>query len=121
MNGAGEGAMPEGASRHWIEIGFTVLRPEERTARLPEDTRRVPYYARLRGFVTGPCHVGDQVEVETLSGRRVRGEVTDPAPRFAHDFGRPVEELIQAGIEAKALLRHLEDADVRRTDAGQIR
>lgn len=103
-----ESAMRKGTSRRWIEIGFTVLRPEERTARLPEDTQRLPYRARLRGFVSGPCQVGDEVEVETLSGRRVWGEVIDTSPRFAHDFGKPIPELIEAGLEAKELLRSLE-------------
>ena len=100
----------EGCEGHrWVEIGFTVLEPAQRTARLPEDTTRVPYQARVRGFAVGACRLGDEVEVETLTGRRVRGRVVALEPRFAHDFGRPVPELIEAGLEARALLPSLED------------
>ncbi len=94
--------------RRWVEIGFTVLEPGQRTARLPEDTTRVPYEARVRGFVAGSCRLDDEVEVETLTGRRVRGRVVALEPRFAHDFGRPVPELIEAGLQARALLRLLD-------------
>lgn len=97
--------------RHWVEIGFTVLEPTQRTARLPEDTTRVPYEARVRGFAAEACRLGEEVEVKTLTGRRVRGRVVALEPRFAHDFGRPVPELIEAGMEARNLLQITVGAD----------
>ncbi len=96
--------MCEAPARRWVEIGFTVLTPEQRTTRLPEDTRVVPYYGRLKGFVSGEVAVGEEVEVETVTGRRVRGEVLRIEPEYTHSFGRPVVELIQAGVEARSLL-----------------
>lgn len=96
--------MGEKPKRKWVEIGFTVLEPEERTAHLPEDTRRVPYYCRLKGFAEGDPRVGDIVEVETQIGRRIKGEVLRVDPPFTHDFGLPVPELIEAGLEARAML-----------------
>jgi len=89
-------------ARRWVEIGFTVLEPAQRTARLPEDTTRVPYEARVRGFAVGACRLGDEVEVKTLTGRRVRGRVVALDPCFAHDFGRPVLELIEESPSAAA-------------------
>lgn len=102
--------MPESADvraerrKHWIEIGYVVLEPEQRTAHLPDDTKAVPYYARTKGFVEGEVQVGDVVEVETLIGRRVSGEVLRLNPRYGHDFGEPIEELLEAGVEARAVL-----------------
>jgi hypothetical protein len=96
--------MAERSMRHWVEIGFTVLTPAERTARLPEDTTRVPYYARLKGFVVGEPAVGEETEVETVTGRRVRGEVLRIEPAYSHTFGRPTDELIEAGLEARRIL-----------------
>jgi 2-amino-4-ketopentanoate thiolase alpha subunit len=92
---------------HWIEIGYVVLQPEQRTGHLPDDTKSVPYYARTKGFVAGEVRVGDTVEVETLIGRRVTGEVLTLHPVYGHDFGEPIEELLQAGREARAILRPL--------------
>lgn len=114
--------MSTARGRRWVEVGFVILTPEERTAHLPEDTRRVPYYCRLKGFAQGDPQVGDMVEVETQISRRVTGEVLRVNPPFTHDFGSPVEELIQAGLEARAILDGLEavsSADVE--DAGGSR
>lgn len=88
----------------WAEIGFVVLAPEQRPPDLPPETRAVPYYARVRGFVTGTPAVGSTVEIETLTGRRVKGELLQIDPPFTHDFGRPVQELVEAGRDADRLL-----------------
>ncbi len=88
----------------WAEIGFAVLRPDQRPPDLPTETRAVPYYARVKGFLEGTCAVGDTVEIETLSGRKIRGELLQIDPPFTHDFGRPVQELVEAGRDAERLL-----------------
>ena len=100
--------MTSEASRRWVEIGFVVLEPEERTAHLPEDTHKVPYYVRVKGFADGEPTVGQTVTVKTLLGRLVQGQVLRIDPEYGHGFGRPVEELIEAGREARALLHGLE-------------
>ena len=99
-------AVPE---HRWVEIGFVVLKPSERTGHVPADTRRVPYYVRVKGFVDGEPQVGQRVTVETLLGRRIEGEVLRLDPEYGHDFGGPIQELIDAGCEARALLRALKE------------
>jgi 2-amino-4-ketopentanoate thiolase alpha subunit len=93
--------------RTWVEIGFVVLEPTQRTAHIPDDTRRQPYYARVKGFVDGRPQVGDEVEVSTILGRRVKGKVLRIAPQYGYGFGGPIKELMEAGQEARALLREL--------------
>ncbi len=100
--------MSTAAQRRWVEIGFVILEPRERTGHLPDDTRQVPYYCRLKGFAIGEPAVGDVVEVETQLGRRMSGEVLRINPPFTHDFGEPVKELIEAGLQARAILDGLE-------------
>ncbi len=95
--------------KHWAEIGFAVLRPDERPNTLPPETRSVPYYARVSGFVTGEPAVGDTVEIETSLGRTLRGELLQIDPAYSHGFGLPVLELIEAGLEARLLLWDKED------------
>ncbi len=97
--------------RRWAQIGLVVLEPQERTARLPEDTKKVPYYVRVRGFLEGEAEVGDTVTIETLIGRKVQGRLLAIEPTYGHSFGQPVEELMQAGVEARALLRSLEKSE----------
>lgn len=98
-------AQPE--KRIWVEIGFVVLDPSERTARIPGDTKQQPYFARVKGFVEGDPRIGEEVEMSTLLGRRMRGRVLRIAPEYGHGFGGPIKELIEAGQEARALLHEL--------------
>jgi hypothetical protein len=96
------------SGRRWVEIGFTILEPADRTGHLPEDTKRVPYYVRVKGFAQGEPALGETVTVQTLLGRSVEGEILRIDPEYGHGFGRPIQELIDAGSEARALLRELE-------------
>ena len=99
----------DGPGRRWVQIGLVVLEPEERTARLPEDTKKVPYYVRVRGFLEGDANIGDTVTIESLIGRQVQGELLCIDPAYGHSYGQPIEELMQAGFEARGLLRSLEE------------
>lgn len=81
----------------WVEIVRVVLAPEERLATLPEDTRSVPYEARIRGYALRDAAVGDEITIETRIGRVLSGSLVTGEPRFAHDFGRTVPELLWIG------------------------
>ena len=97
--------MPERAEPGtWVEIHRVVLSPEERAPRLPEDTRRVPLEMRAKGFLIGEATVGDEVEIETASGRRLRGTLARLEPPYRHGVGPPIRELGGVGSELRALL-----------------
>jgi len=93
-----------GRSGDWGEIRFVLLEPGERSPALPDDTKQVPLEVRLKGFLTSDGRVGDDVEIETVLGRRVRGELLGLFPSPGHSFGRPVPELLGIGRELRALL-----------------
>jgi hypothetical protein len=100
---------PSVPERRWVEIGFAVLEPSERTGHLPEDTKMVPYYVRVRGFADEEPQLGEMVTVETLIGRKVEGKVLRIDPEYGHGFGQPIEELMDAGREARMLLATLQE------------
>jgi len=89
----------------WVQIQKTLLKPEERTAPLPEDTKKLPLQMRVKGFLLNEsAEIGDEVEIETLIGRRVKGTLVAINPKYEHDFGEPVPELITIGIELRKIL-----------------
>ena len=89
--------LPSVRAGDWVEIVRIVLAPEERLATLPEDTRSVPYEARIRGYAVCDAALGDEITIETRIGRVVAGSLVTGEPRFAHDFGRTVPELLWIG------------------------
>jgi len=89
----------------WVEIHGVVLASGERSSKLPEDTRRLPLEMRVKGFLLAPGRAGDEVEILTPAGRRLRGTLTAVNPPYAHGFGAPIPQLSAIGAEVKALLR----------------
>ena len=89
----------------WVEIHNVVLPANERAPQVPEDTRRVPLEMRVKGFLLAPAAIGEDAEIETLSGRHLRGRLAEVNPAYTHSFGSPVPELSPIGCEVRALLR----------------
>ena len=87
-----------------MEIRSTVLESAERAPQVPEDTRQVPLEMRARGFLLCPAVPGEEVEVETVTGRRLCGVLHSVEPAYTHGFGPPVKELFGISRELRALL-----------------
>ena len=89
----------------WVEIYNVVLPANERAPQVPEDTQRVPLQMRVKGFLLAPADIGKDAEIETLSGRHLRGTLAQVNPAYTHSFGAPLPELSPIGCEVRALLR----------------
>jgi hypothetical protein len=88
----------------WVQIHRIVLKPEERSPHLPEDTKKVPLEVWQKGFITHDASIGDEVEIETVIGRRVKGKLVRVNPVYEHNFGKPVPELLTIGMELRKFL-----------------
>ena len=88
----------------WVQIHQIVLRPEERAAHLPEDTKEVPLELWVKGFALQDGKIGDEIEIETVTGRRIKGELVKVNPRYIHDFGDYVPELTKIDMQLKEIL-----------------
>lgn len=88
----------------WVEIHRVVLEPGERAPQVPADTRAVPLEMTVKGFLTDAADIGDEVEIVTPAGRRLRGVLRAINPAYTHGFGPPLEELSPIGEELRAIL-----------------
>ncbi len=89
----------------WVQIHGIVLSPGERPPQAPEDTKQVPLEMRAKGFLLNPARLGEEAEIETAAGRRLRGTLTDVNPAYTHGFGESIPEFNGVGAEARAVLR----------------
>lgn len=89
----------------WVEIHQVVLRPGERAPRIPEDTAAVPLEMRVKGVLVEPAVPGEEAEIVTRAGRRLRGTLIEVSPAYTHGFGSPIAELSTIGQEVRAMLR----------------
>jgi hypothetical protein len=88
----------------WVEVEKTVLTPEDRSNAIPEDTKKTPLIMWVKGYCLDECEIGEEVEVETIIGRKEKGKVTQIEPSFDHDFGKYVSEIAYIGRQAREIL-----------------
>lgn len=85
-------------ARTWVEIEKILLTPEQRAPQVPDDTRKTPYVMKVSGFLVADAKVGDEVTVQTLTGREIKGTLKVIRPFYEHSFGETVEELLTIGL-----------------------
>ncbi len=88
-----------------MEIDRVVLPPGERAPQVPADTQRVPLEMRVKGVLAAPASLGEEAEIVTRTGRRLRGRLARVNPEYAHGFGAPIPELAGIGDEVRAILK----------------
>lgn len=88
----------------WVQIHQIVLKPGERAPQVPEDTKKVPLELWVKGFALHDSKIGDEVEIETVTGRKVKGKLLEINPSYKHDFGKFVPELLKVDNQLKEIL-----------------
>lgn len=89
----------------WVQIELTILTPKERAPQVPEDTKKVPLQMRVKGFLLDDtATIGEYVTIQTMTGRSVIGKLIAVNPKYEHDFGEPIPELMNIGKELRDLL-----------------
>jgi hypothetical protein len=88
----------------WVQVHQIVLQPEERAPQVPDDTKQVPLELKVKGFLETEANLDDHVTIKTLCGRTMEGRLVAVNPRYEHDFGYPVPELLTIGQELREFL-----------------
>jgi hypothetical protein len=88
----------------WVQIHQIILKPEERAPQVPEDTKKVPLELWVKGIALHNAEIGEIVEIETTTGRILKGELTAINPRYTHDYGDFVPELLKVDMQLKRIL-----------------
>jgi hypothetical protein len=89
----------------WVEIHHVILRAGERSRDVPEDTQKVPLEAWIKGWAQSDAAVGEELEIETPAGRKVKGTLTETNPGYAHTYGPTVPELAPVSRELRGMLK----------------
>lgn len=89
----------------WIRIHKIVLNTDQRAPQLPEDTKKVPLEMWDKGFLlSSSAKIGDEVEIETIIGRKLTGTMIELNPQFDHAWGNCVPEILQIGKQLRSIL-----------------
>ena len=89
----------------WVRIHEIILKPKERAPKIPEDTKKVPLELWVNGFILHDAKLGDRVTIETLVGRKTSGVLEEINPKYTHNFGEAITELLTIRKELKKILK----------------
>ena len=78
----------------WVRIYKVVLQSSERAPQVPDDTKKVPLELWVKGFLQMDAEIGEEVEIETVTGRKEAGKLIEVNPYYTHDFGKFIPELL---------------------------
>ncbi|MBD4633902.1 hypothetical protein GUG51_25295 [Xanthomonas citri pv. citri] len=83
-----------------------ILQPSERAAAVPEDTAATPLVQWVSGFLDEEAHIGDEVTITSIIGRRHTGVLDCVNPSYSHSFGNTVPELLTIGTTHEPITFH---------------
>lgn len=88
----------------WVRIHAIVLKAEQRTGKIPEDTQRCDLEMWTKGFLLNDAEIGDEVEIETAVGRREKGTLVEVNPYYTHSYGKFVPEIIMIDKQLREIM-----------------
>jgi hypothetical protein len=89
----------------WVRIHKIILTSDQRAPQIPEDTKKVSFEMWDKGFLLNDfASIGDEVEVETIIGRRLSGKMIEINPQFDHAWGNCIPEILHIGRQVKGIL-----------------
>lgn len=97
----------------WVEVEARLLDPADRSTNLPPETAEKPLMMWVKGFAEGEAALGEELTIETITGRRVTGALSAVNPGYSITYGPPIPELTHVGRDLRAGL-----AAFRRQEAG---
>ena len=88
----------------WVRIHRVVLKPNERSENLPEDTKKVPLEMWVKGYLQAEAKLGDWVSIKTVTGRNEEGKLIEAYPAYRHNYGDFVPEILEINNIVKRTL-----------------
>lgn len=88
----------------WVRIHKIILEPGERAPQVPEDTRKVPLEMWDKGYLQGDAEIGDEVTIETVTGRKEEGTLIEVNPAYDHSFGSFIPELLEIDRQVREIV-----------------
>ena len=66
----------------FVRIEKTILKAEERTAKIPEDTKATPFKMWTKGILQHDCEIGQQASIISVAQREDSGTLVEDNPFY---------------------------------------
>ena len=90
----------------WVRIHSVLMEAGNRAPGIPDDTSEVPYELWDKGFlISDEAEIGETVEIKTITGRKITGNLLENNPSYDHDFGEFIPEILMIDKQLKEVMR----------------
>ena len=79
----------------YVRIEKVILKADERTAKIPEDTKATDFKMWTKGVLQNDCEMGGQATIISAVGREDTGKLVEVNPFYELNYGSFVPELIE--------------------------
>lgn len=77
----------------YVLIKQTVLKSNQRSNRIPDDTKLTDFVMKIKGYLEKDSKIGEEVLIKTETNRLVKGILIEENPSYTHSFGRYLSEV----------------------------
>jgi 2-amino-4-ketopentanoate thiolase alpha subunit len=88
----------------WVEVECKLLDPADRSKNLPPETAEKPLMMWVKGFARGDALMGEELTIDTMTGREVTGALSAVNPGYYITYGDPIPELVHIGRDLRSRL-----------------
>lgn len=88
----------------WVRIHSVVLKADERTAKIPDDTQKCDLEMWTKGFLQEDAEIGDEVTVITAANRVEKGTLIEVGPYYTHRYGKFVPEIVEIDKQLREIM-----------------
>ena len=88
----------------WVRIHSVVLKADERTAEIPDDTQKCDLEMWTKGFLQEDAEIGDEVTVITAANRVEKGTLIEVGPYYTHSYGKFVPEIVEIDKQLREIM-----------------
>lgn len=79
----------------FVRIEKTILKPEERTSKIPDDTKKVPFKMWTKGFLQHDCEMNGEAAIITVARRQDTGTLVEVHPFYELNYGEFLPEIAE--------------------------
>ncbi|WP_423364436.1 2-amino-4-oxopentanoate thiolase subunit OrtA [Mycoplasma sp. P36-A1] len=86
----------------FVRIERVILQPEERTSKIPDETKSKPFTMWTKGFLLEDCELNKEAKILTKSNREDYGVLKEVDPMYELNYGEYLPEMTEIDRKLKA-------------------
>lgn len=77
----------------FVRIEKIILHAEERTSKIPDETKKTPFKMWTKGFLLEDTELNSKAKIITKSNRQDEGTLIEVDPMYELNYGQYLEEM----------------------------